>query len=133
MAEEKSNFADIVEKIEKLSVLELSQLVKELEEKFGVSASAPMMVAAASGTAAGAAPAEAAEEKTNFSVVLTNAGAQKIAVIKAIREVLPNLGLVEAKEMVEGAPKEIMANAKKEEAEAAKAKLEAAGASIELK
>lgn len=133
MAEEKSNFADIVEKIEKLSVLELSQLVKELEEKFGVSASAPMMVAAASGTAAGAAPAEAAEEKTNFSVVLTNAGAQKIAVIKAIREVLPNLGLVEAKEMVEGAPKEIMANAKKEEAEAAKAKLEAAVASIELK
>lgn len=128
MAEEKSNFADIIEKIEKLSVLDLSKLVKELEEKFGVSAAAPMMMAAAPASAA-----EEVEEKTSFTVVLKDAGAQKIAVIKAIREVLPTLGLVEAKEMAEGAPKDVLSNVKKEEADAAKAKLEGAGATVELK
>lgn len=126
---EKSNYADLIEKIEKLTVLELSELVKELEEKFGVSAAAPMMMAAAPAAAA----AEPEEEKTSFNVVLTGAGAQKIAVIKAIREVVPALGLVEAKEMVESAPKEVLLGVKKEEAEAAKAKLEAAGATVELK
>jgi large subunit ribosomal protein L7/L12 len=126
---EKSNYADLIEKIEKLTVLELSELVKELEEKFGVSAAAPMMMAAAPTAAA----AEPEEEKTSFNVVLTGAGAQKIAVIKAIREVVPALGLVEAKEMVESAPKEVLLGVKKEEAEAAKAKLEAAGATVELK
>ena len=127
-----SNFADLIEKIEKLTVLELSQLVKELEEKFGVSAAAPMMMAA---PAAGAA-AEPVEEKTAFSVVLASAGEQKINVIKAVREVRSDLGLKEAKELVDGAesaPKEVLSNVKKEEAEAAKAKLEAAGAKVEVK
>lgn len=126
-----SNFADLIEKIEKLSVLELSQLVKELEEKFGVSAAAPMMMAA--GPAAGAAPAEAAEEKTAFTVVLATSGDNKINVIKAVREVRADLGLKEAKDLVDGAPKDILQNVKKEEADAAKAKLEAAGATVEVK
>ena len=125
-----SNFADLIEKIEKLSVLELSQLVKELEEKFGVSAAAPMMMAAA--PAAGAA-AEAAEEKTSFNVILAAAGDNKINVIKAVREVRPDLGLKEAKDLVDGAPKEVLNGVKKEEAEAAKEKLTGAGATVELK
>jgi len=124
-----SNFSTLIEQIEKLTVLELSQLVKELEERFGVSAAAPMMMAAAP---AGA-PAEAAEEKTSFTVVLASAGDQKINVIKAIREVRPDLGLKEAKDLVDGAPKDVVANVKKEEADAAKAKLEAAGATVEFK
>jgi large subunit ribosomal protein L7/L12 len=124
-----SNFAEIVEKIEKLTVLELSQLVKELEEKFGVSAAAPMMMAA---PAAGGA-AEAVEEKTSFTVVLASAGDQKINAIKAVREIRPDLGLKEAKDLVDGAPKDVLANVKKEEAEAAKAKLVAAGATVEIK
>jgi large subunit ribosomal protein L7/L12 len=124
-----TNFADLIEKIEKLSVLELSQLVKELEEKFGVSAATPMMMA---GPAAGAAAAEEVVEKTSFKVVLTAAGDQKINVIKAVREVLPALGLKEAKDVVDGAPKEL-GDMKKEDAEAAKAKLEAVGASVELR
>lgn len=122
-----SNFAEIVEKIEKLTVLELSQLVKELEEKFGVSAAAPMMMAAP------AAAAEAVEEKTAFTVVLASAGDQKINAIKAVREIRPDLGLKEAKDLVDGAPKEVLSNVKKEEAEAAKAKLVAAGATVEIK
>jgi large subunit ribosomal protein L7/L12 len=126
---EKSNFADLIEKIEKLTVLELSELVKELEEKFGVSAAAPMMVA----PAAGGAPAEAAEEKTSFTVVLASAGDQKINVIKAVRELRSDLGLKEAKDVVDGAPKEVLTNVKKDEADAAKAKLEGAGATVELK
>lgn len=126
---ETSNFAELIEKIEKLSVLELSQLVKELEEKFGVSAAAPMMMAAAP---AGA-PAEAAEEKTSFTVVLASAGDQKINVIKAVREIRADLGLKEAKDVVDGAPKEVLTNVKKDEADAAKAKLEGAGATVELK
>jgi len=126
-----SKFAKLIEEIEKLSVLELSELVKELEEKFGVSAAAPMMMAGAM-PAAGAA-AEPAEEKTSFNVVLAAAGDKKIEVIKAIREVRADLGLKEAKDLVDGAPKEILNGVKKEEAEAAKAKLEGAGATVELK
>ncbi len=123
--------ADLIKKIEKMSVLELSELVKALEDRFGVSASAPAMMMA---TAGGSAPAgEAAEEKTSFNVVLTAAGDQKIAVIKAVREIRPDLGLVDAKTLVESAPKEVLKDAKKEDAEAAKAKLEAAGAKVELK
>ena len=122
-------FTDIIETIEKLSVLELSELVKALEEKFGVSAAAPMMMAAVGA----AAPAEAAEEKTSFNVILASAGDQKINAIKAVREVRPDLGLKEAKDLVDGAPKEVLNNVKKEEADAAKAKLEAAGATVEVK
>ncbi|MCX6808955.1 MAG: 50S ribosomal protein L7/L12 [Candidatus Berkelbacteria bacterium] len=124
-------FKDLVEKIEKLSVLDLSELVKVLEEKFGVSAAAPMMMGAM--PAAGGASAEPVEEKTSFDVVLTSAGAQKIGVIKAVREIKPELGLKEAKDLVDAAPKDILKGAKKEEAEAAKAKLEAAGATVEVK
>lgn len=117
----------VMELVEKMTVLEINDLVKALEEKFGVSASAPV-------AAAGAAPsAAAAEEKTEFDVVLTEAGANKIAVIKAVRELNQSLGLVEAKTMVESAPKVLMEGAKKEAAEEAKKKLEAAGAKVELK
>lgn len=141
MEEEKKNspageevpekFKDLVEKIEKLSVLELAELVKVLEDKFGVSAAAPMMMGAM--PAAGAAAGEPVEEKTSFDVVLAAAGAQKINVIKAVREIKPDLGLKEAKDLVDGAPKEVLKGAKKEDAEAAKAKLEAAGATVEMK
>ncbi|MFA7253445.1 MAG: 50S ribosomal protein L7/L12 [Patescibacteria group bacterium] len=123
-------FKDLVEKIEKLTVLELAELVKVLEEKFGVSAAAPMMMGAM--PAAGAS-SEPVEEKTAFDVVLTSAGAQKINVIKAVREIKPELGLKEAKDLVDAAPKDILKGAKKEDAEAAKAKLEAAGATVEMK
>lgn len=129
MAEE-SKHKTLLEQIEKMSVLELSEFVKALEEKFGVSAAAPMMMA---GAAPAAAPAEAAEEKTNFTVVLAASGDQKINVIKAVREVRPDLGLKEAKDLVDGAPKDVVQNAPKADAEAAKAKLEAAGATVELK
>ena len=115
----------LVEHVSNMSVLDLAELVKELEEKFGVSA-AP--VAVAGGAAAGA----AAEEKTEFDVVLTAAGAKKINVIKEVRGIT-GLGLKEAKEMVEGAPKTIKEGATKEEAEEIKKKLEAAGAKVELK
>ena len=125
-----AKFKDLVEQIEKLSVLDLSELVKVLEDKFGVSAAAPMMMGAM--PAAGAA-AEPVEEKTAFDVILTAAGAQKIGVIKAVREIKPDLGLKEAKDLVDAAPKTVLAGAKKEEAEAAKAKLEAAGATVEMK
>jgi large subunit ribosomal protein L7/L12 len=119
----------IIEEVEKLSVLELSELVKALEDKFGVSAAAPMAMAAA--PAAGAAPA-AAEEKSEYQVVLTAAGANKIGVIKALREINQELGLKEAKDLAEAAPKEV-GTFKKEVAEEAKKKLEAAGAQVELK
>ena len=129
MADESSKVAKLIESIEKLSVLELSELVTALEDKFGVSAAAPMAVAAAPGAAA----AEATEEKTEFDVVLTNAGANKISVIKAVREINQSLGLKEAKDLVEAAPKAVLEGAKKEDAEAAKAKLTEAGAQVELK
>jgi large subunit ribosomal protein L7/L12 len=112
-----------------MSVLELSDLVKALEEKFGVSAAA--MVAAA--PAAGAASAEPKEEQTVFNVVIANSGAQKIQVIKALRELVPTLGLKEAKDLVDAAPKEVMTQVNKKTAEEAKAKLVAAGATVELK
>jgi large subunit ribosomal protein L7/L12 len=126
-------FADLIKQIESLSVLELSELVKALEDRFGVSAAMPVAVGAPAAGGAAGAPAEAAEEKTSFNVVLSSAGDQKIAVIKAVREVRSDLGLKEAKDLVDGAPKEVLTNAKKEDAEAAKAKLEAAGATVELK
>ena len=117
---------EIIEALKEMPALELSELVHELEEVFGVSAAAPV--------AAVAAPvaAEAAEEKTNFDVVLEGFGENKIAVIKVVRE-LTSAGLKEAKEMVESAPKAILEGAKKEDAEAAKAKLEEAGATVEVK
>lgn len=118
---------EILEKVEKMTVLELADLVKALEEKFGVSAAAPMAMAAAP-----AAGAEAVEEKDEFDVVLAAAGSQKIAVIKVVREIT-GLGLKEAKDLVEAAPKAVKEAAKKEEAEAIKAKLEEAGATVELK
>ena len=121
------NKDQIIEAIESMTVLELSELVKALEEKFGVSAAAPVAVAAA--PAAGAA---AEEEKDEFDVILSAVGDKKIQVIKAVRE-LTNLGLKEAKEVVEGAPKAVLEGAKKEDAEAAKEKLEAAGAAVTLK
>ncbi len=118
----------LVDLVSELSVLEVAELVKALEEKFGVSA-AP--VAVAGGVAAVA--AAPAEEKTEFDVVITDAGANKIQVIKAVREIKTDLGLVEAKNLVEKAPATIMEGAKKEDAEAAKKKLEEAGAKVELK
>lgn len=119
----------IVEAVSELSVLELSELVKAIEEKFGVSAAAPVAVAAAGG----AAPAEAVEEKSEFDVQIDDAGAQKIAVIKALREVDQSLGLAEAKAKVDGAPVVIATGVKKEDAEAMKKKLEEAGAKVTLK
>jgi large subunit ribosomal protein L7/L12 len=118
--------------IEGMTVLELAELVKAMEKKFGISAAAP--VAVASGPAAGgAAPAAApAEEKTEFTVILKEIGANKINVIKAVRE-LTNLGLKESKDLVEGAPKPIKENVSKDDANAAKTKLEAAGATVEVK
>ncbi len=119
---------DILDAIANMSVLELSELLSDFEEKFGVTAAAPVAVAAAPGGEA-AAPAE---EKDEFDVVLTGAGDKKIQVIKAVRE-LTSLGLKEAKELVESAPAPIMEAASKDDAEAAKAKLEESGASVELK
>jgi large subunit ribosomal protein L7/L12 len=119
----------IMKDVESLTVLELADLVKALEDKFGVSAAAPVAVAA--GAPAGdAAPAE---EKSEFDVVLTAAGANKIAAIKAVRQIKPDLGLKEAKDLVEAAPKPILEAAKKEDAENAKKILEEAGAQVELK
>jgi large subunit ribosomal protein L7/L12 len=120
----------IIDEVEKLTVLELADLVKALEDKFGVSAAAPMAMMAG---AAPAAEAAAAEEKSEFDVVLAGAGANKIAVIKAVRELNQQLGLKEAKDLVEAAPKTVLEGAKKEDAEAAKTKLEEAGAQVELK
>lgn len=121
----------IMESIEKMTVMELADLVKALEEKFGVSAAAPVAVAAAGGAGA-AAPAAAAEEKSTFNVVLAAAGANKIQVIKELRT-LTSLGLKEAKDLVDGAPKTIKENATKEEADKIKKALESQGAKIELK
>ena len=122
---------EIIDHIDKLTVLELHELVKTLEEKFGVSASAPVMMAAAPGAAPAGAPA--AEAKTEFDVVLTAAGDKKINVIKVVREVVAGLGLKEAKDLVEGAPKAVKTGVTKEEADAIKAKLEAEGAKVEIK
>ncbi len=125
-----SNQAQIIELIKNMTVLELSELVKALEEEFGVTAAAPM--AAMAMPAAGAAPAEAVEEQTEFDVILTSAGDKKINVIKVVREVT-GLGLVEAKALVDGAPKPVKEKISKEDAEALKAKLTEAGAGVEVK
>lgn len=119
----------LLKSIKELSLMEVSELVKALEEEFGVSAAAPVVVGAAAG-APGAAPAE---EKTEFTVVLKDGGSNKIAAIKAVRTLKPNLGLGEAKAFVEGAPKNVLEDAKKEDAEAAKKTLEEAGCVVELK
>ncbi|HEY5289343.1 MAG TPA: 50S ribosomal protein L7/L12 [Caulobacteraceae bacterium] len=121
----------LVDDLSSLTVLEASELAKLLEEKWGVSAAAPVAAVAAGGAAA--APAEAAEEQTEFTVVLTGAGDKKINVIKEVRSVRPDLGLKEAKDLVEGAPQNIKENVSKQEAEDIKSKLEAAGASIQVK
>lgn len=125
------NKEELMSAIEEMSVLELSELVKALEEKFGVTAAAPVM-------AAGAAPAaaeggEPAEEQTIFNVVVASAGANKLGVIKALRELAPTLGLKEAKDLVDAAPKEVLTQVNKKQADEAKEKLTAAGATVELK
>ncbi len=122
---------DVIEFIANMSVLELSELIKELEEKFGVSAAAPVAVAAA-GPAGDAGGAGAAEEKTEFDVILAGAGDQKIKVIKEVRAIT-SLGLKEAKELVEGAPQPVKEGVTKEEAEEIKAKIEGVGGSVEIK
>ena len=125
------NLEEVVTTLSGLTVLEASDLVKKREDKWGVSAAAPVAVAAAGGAAAGgAAPAE---EKTTFEVVLKDAGANKIGVIKEVRTVVPGLGLADAKALVEGAPKTLKEGATKEEAAEIKKKLEAAGAKVEVK
>lgn len=128
-----ADIAKIVDELSGLTVLEVADLVKQLEEKWGVSAAAPVAVAAiAGGAAAGGAPA--AEAKTSFDVVLASAAPdKKIAVIKAVRELKAGLGLAEAKALVEGAPKPVLEGVEKDEAEAAKKKLEEAGGKVELK
>ena len=120
----------IVEELSGLTVLEVSTLVKTLEEKWGVSAAAPV---AAAGAGGGGAAVAAVEEKTEFDVILTDAGANKIGVIKEVRGVVPGLGLAEAKKLVESAPQKLKEGVKKEEAEEVKKKLEAAGAKVEIK
>lgn len=127
------NMADtsaLVEQLSGLTVLEVADLVKALEEKWGVSAAAPVAIAAAP---AGGGGGEAVEEKTSFDVILTSFGDNKIGVIKAVREAVAGLGLAEAKALVEGAPKSVKDGVTKEEAAAIKAKLEEAGAKVELK
>ncbi|MFZ4598812.1 MAG: 50S ribosomal protein L7/L12 [Terrimicrobiaceae bacterium] len=122
----------IVDQLSGLTVLEISDLVKQLEEKWGVSAAAPVAVAAA-GAAGGGAAAAPVEEKTSFDVILTEAGGNKIAVIKEVRAAVAGLGLTEAKALVESAPKALKEGVTKEEAEEIKKKIEAAGAKVEIK
>ncbi|MBK4140605.1 50S ribosomal protein L7/L12 [Corynebacterium macginleyi] len=122
---------ELIEAFKEMTLIELSEFVKEFEDVFDVEAAAPVAAVAPGAAADGG--AAAAEEQTEFDVVLTDAGAKKIGVIKAVRELVSGLGLKEAKEMVEGAPKAIIEGASKDDAEAAKAKLEEAGASVELK
>jgi large subunit ribosomal protein L7/L12 len=118
----------LIQEIESMTVLELANLVKALEERFGVTAAA-----VAAPAAGGAAPAAGSEEKTEFDVVLTDAGANKLSVIKAVREIVPGLGLKDAKDLVDSAPKTIKEGAPKDEAQKIKEKLEAAGAKVEIK
>jgi large subunit ribosomal protein L7/L12 len=123
---------EILDSIGALTVLELKELLDAFEERFGVTAAAPVAVAAAPAAGGGGAAAPAEEEKDEFDVILTGAGAQKIQVIKAVRE-LTSLGLKEAKDLVDGAPKPVLEKANKDAADAAKAKLEEAGATVEVK
>ena len=127
-----ANLEKLVDDLSALTVLEAAELSKLLEEKWGVSAAAPVAVAAAGGGAA-AAPAEAVEEQTEFTVMLTAGGDKKINVIKEVRGVRPDLGLKEAKDLVEGAPQNVKENISKQEAEEIKKKLEEAGASVQIK
>lgn len=130
MAELSEKLQKVAKEIESMTVVELADLSKYLEEKFGVSA---MPMVAASGAAPAGAAAAPAEEKTSFTVVLTAAGENKLGVIKAVREIVPTLGLMEAKKLVESAPQNVVVDVKKDPAEDAKKKLEAAGAKVELK
>ena len=125
-----ANNAEIISAIESMTILELAELVKEMEEKFGVSAAAPVVVG---GAVAGGEAAPAEEEKTEFDVVLKDAGAQKLKVIKVVREVKPGLGLKEAKALVDGAPSTLAEGVSKEAAEELKKKMEEVGAEIEIK
>ena len=131
-AQKSGKMQELISSIETMSVLELAELVKALEEKFGVSASAPMMMAAGPGAGAGAAGAPVVEEKTSVTIVLKSAGANKIGVIKEIRAIT-TLGLKEAKDLVDAAPKPVKENVPVKEAEAIKKALEAAGAQVEFK
>ena len=124
---------DLLDAFKELTLLELSEFVKKFEETFDVTAAAPVAVAAAPGAAAGGAPAEAAEEQSEFDVILEGAGDKKIGVIKVVREIVSGLGLKEAKDLVDSAPKPLLEKVAKEAAEEAKAKLEAAGASVTVK
>ena len=126
-----ANIETIVDQLSGLTVLEVSELVKALEEKWGVSAAAP--VAAVAAPAAGGGAAAPAEEKTSFDVILADGGSNKIAVIKEVRAAVPGLGLADAKALVEGAPKPLKEGVTKEEAEEIKKKVEAAGAKVEIK
>ncbi len=128
-----ADLTKIVDDLSKLTVLEAAELSKLLEEKWGVSAAAPMAMAMPAGGGAGAAPAEAAEEQTEFTVMLVDGGDKKINVIKEVRSIRSDLGLKEAKDLVEGAPLPVKENVSKQEAADLKAKLEAAGAKVEVK
>ena len=129
----KLNKDELIKAVEEMSVLELSELVKALEEKFGVSAQAFAAAPASNAASAAAEAGEPVEEQTVFNVVIANSGANKIGVIKALRELVPTLGLKEAKDLVDAAPKEVMTAVNKKTADEAKEKLTAAGATVELK
>jgi large subunit ribosomal protein L7/L12 len=133
LKEKMPDIANLVEELSKLTVLEAADLVKKLEEKWGVTAAAPVAVAGGAPAGGGAAAAPAAEAKTTFDVILKEVGANKIGVIKAVREVKAGLGLAEAKALVEGAPKPVLEGANKADADNAKKKLEEAGAKVEVK
>ncbi len=124
---------ELLDAFKELTLIELSDFVKQFEETFGVTAAAPVAVAGAVGPAAGAAPAEAAEEQDEFDVILEAAGEKKVQVIKAVRELVSGLGLKEAKDLVDAAPKPVLEKATKEAAEAAQAKLQEAGATATVK
>ena len=124
---------ELLDAFKELTLLELSEFVKKFEETFEVTAAAPVAVAAAPGAAAGGAPAEAAEEQSEFDVILEGAGDKKIGVIKVVREIVSGLGLKEAKDLVDSAPKALLEKVAKEAADDAKAKLEAAGATVTVK
>jgi large subunit ribosomal protein L7/L12 len=124
---------ELLDVFKEMTLLELSDFVKKFEETFEVTAAAPVAVAAAGAPAAGGAPAEAAEEQSEFDVILEAAGDKKIGVIKVVREIVSGLGLKEAKDLVDGAPKPLLEKVAKEAADEAKAKLEAAGATVTVK
>lgn len=129
----KANKEELLKQIEEMSVLELAELVKALEEKFGVTATAPVAVSSSPAAASAEGSGEPMEEQTIFNVVITSAGANKLSVIKTLRELVPTLGLKEAKDLVDTAPKEVMSQVNKKTADEAKEKLTAAGATVELK